>query len=177
MVEVLRVVYCLPFLSTPPLSTAPIPLPSYSPTSIKGAALEEVTLGLVVKGAVELAPLPSPGFYSRLFVVWKTSGSWRPVIDLSPSQSLCGRVSLSDGDHSVCAPVGSSGGLDGLHRSERSVSSSAGSPSFSSLSFASCSETKSTSSKRSALASPRLRRSSPGSWLLFPQCSILWGSV
>ena len=83
MVEVLRVGYCLPFLSIPPLSTAPIPMPSYSPTSIKGAALEEVTLGLVVKGAVELAPLPSPGFYSRLFVVWKTSGSWRPVIDLS----------------------------------------------------------------------------------------------
>ena len=83
VVEVLRVGYCRPFLSTPPLSTAPIPMPSYSPTSIKGAALEEVTLGLVVKGAVELAPLPSPGFYSRLFVVWKTSGSWRPVIDLS----------------------------------------------------------------------------------------------
>ena len=58
-------------------------MPSCSPTSIKGAALEEVTLALVAKGAVELAPLPSPGFYSRLFVVWKTSGSWRPVIDLS----------------------------------------------------------------------------------------------
>ena len=78
VVEVLRVGYCLPFLSTPPLYTAPISMPSYSPTSIKGAALEEVTLGFVVKGAVELAPLPSPGFYSRLFVVWKTSGSWRP---------------------------------------------------------------------------------------------------
>ena len=83
MVEVLQVGYCLPFLSTPPLSNAPLPVPSYSPTSIKGAALEEVTLDLVAKGAVELAPLPSPGFYSRLFVVWKTSGSWRPVIDLS----------------------------------------------------------------------------------------------
>ena len=83
MVEVLRVGHCLPFLSLPPLSSAPLPVPSYSPTSIKGAALEEVTLGLVVKGAVELAPLPSPGFYSRLFVVWKTSGSWRPVITLS----------------------------------------------------------------------------------------------
>ena len=58
-------------------------MPSYAPTSIKGAALEEVTLALIAKGAVELAPLPSPGFYSRLFVVWKTSGSWRPVIDLS----------------------------------------------------------------------------------------------
>ena len=83
VVEVLRVGYCLPFLSTPPLSNVPIPMPSYSPTSIKGAALEEVTLGLIAKGAVELAPLPSPGFYSRLFVVWKTLGSWRPVIDLS----------------------------------------------------------------------------------------------
>ena len=75
--------YCLPFLSDPPLSNVPIPMPSYSPTSIKGAALEEVTLGRIAKSAVELAPLPSPGFYSHLFVVWKPSGSWRPVIDLS----------------------------------------------------------------------------------------------
>ena len=70
----------------PPASSSvyrPHPMPSYAPTSIKGAALEEVTLALIAKGAVELAPLPSPGFYSRLFVVWKTSGSWRPVIDLS----------------------------------------------------------------------------------------------
>ena len=35
------------------------------------------------KGATEMAPLPSPGFYSRLFVVMKASGAWRPVIDLS----------------------------------------------------------------------------------------------
>ena len=83
VVEVLRVGYCLPFLNTPPLSDVPIPMPSSSPTSIKGAALEEVTLGFIAKGAVELHPLPSPDFYSRLFVVWKTSGSWRPVIDLS----------------------------------------------------------------------------------------------
>ena len=58
-------------------------MPSYSPTSIKGAALDEVTLGLIAMGAVELAPLTSPGFYSRLFVVWKTSGSLRLVIDFS----------------------------------------------------------------------------------------------
>ena len=72
--------YCLPFLSVPPLSSEPIPMPSYSPSSIKG---KEVTLSLVEKGAVELAPLPSPGYYSQLFVVWKTSRSWRLVIDLS----------------------------------------------------------------------------------------------
>ena len=64
-------------------SNVPIPMPSYSPTSIMGAALVEVTLGLLAKGVVGLAPLPSPGFYSHLFVVWKTSGSWRQVIDLS----------------------------------------------------------------------------------------------
>ena len=46
-------------------------------------ALREVTQALIAKSAVELAPLPSLSFYSRLFVVWKTSGSWRPVIDLS----------------------------------------------------------------------------------------------
>ena len=36
VVGVLRVGYCLPFLSTPPLSIVPIPMPSYSPTSIRG---------------------------------------------------------------------------------------------------------------------------------------------
>ena len=81
--EVLRFGFRIPFLSPPPLSPAPVPMPSYNPSSTRGVALREVTLGLIAKGAVELSPLPSPGFYSRLFVVWKTSGSWRPVIDLS----------------------------------------------------------------------------------------------
>ena len=58
-------------------------MPSYAPMSTKGVALGEVTRALISKEAVELAPLPSPGFYSRLFVVWKTSGSWRPIISLS----------------------------------------------------------------------------------------------
>jgi hypothetical protein len=38
---------------------------------------------LQAKGAIERAPLPSRGYYSRLFLVPKTSGKWRPVIDLS----------------------------------------------------------------------------------------------
>ena len=80
---VLRLGYRVPFLSPPPLSPILVPMPSYNPLSTKGVALEEATLGLIAKGSVELAPLPSPGFYSRLFVVWKTSGSWRLVIDLS----------------------------------------------------------------------------------------------
>ena len=83
VVEVLRFGYRIPFLRVPSLSKESIPLASYSPTSTKGIALENVALSLVEIGAVDLAPLPSPGFYSRMFVVWKTSGSWRPVIDLS----------------------------------------------------------------------------------------------
>ena len=81
--EVLRYGYCIPFLCNPPLTKVPISLPSYHPSSTKGVALGEATRALVAKSAVELAALPSLGFYSRLFVVWKTSGSWRPVIDLS----------------------------------------------------------------------------------------------
>ena len=54
-----------------------------APPPPEGLLSRRPTLGLIAKGAVELASLPSPGFYSRLFVVWKTSGSWRPVIDLS----------------------------------------------------------------------------------------------
>ena len=81
--EGLRYDYRIPFLCDPPLSKVPISLPSYHPLSTKGVELGEVTQALIGKSAVELAPLPSLGFYSRLFVVWKTSGSWRPIIDLS----------------------------------------------------------------------------------------------
>ena len=45
--------------------------------------MEGEVSSLLEKGAIELASLPSLGFYSRLFVVMKASGSWRPVIDLS----------------------------------------------------------------------------------------------
>ena len=50
-------------------SIIPIPMPSSSPISIPGAALGNISLVLVAKDALELAPLPSPGFYSLLFVV------------------------------------------------------------------------------------------------------------
>ena len=72
----------IPFSSPPSLSAVPVPILSYSPTSIKGKALHGEVLSLIIKGAVELAP-PFPGYYSCLFVVWKAAGSWRPLIDLS----------------------------------------------------------------------------------------------
>ena len=83
VVEVLRWGYRIPSRWAPTLSEEPIPYPSYSPSSIRGKALEGEVLSLLEKEAIELAPLPSPGYYSRLFVVVKASGSWRPVIDLS----------------------------------------------------------------------------------------------
>ena len=91
VVEVLRLGYRLPFGSDPPLSAVPIPLPSYSPLSIKGKALQGEIEAFIAKGAVELAS-SSSSFYSRLFVVQKASGSWRPVINLS---SLNGFVQLT----------------------------------------------------------------------------------
>ena len=82
VVEVLRVGYRIPFDRQRPLSERPLSLPAYSPQSIKGIALTLELQHLLQKGAVEPAP-QSPGFYSRLFLVQKASGSWRPIIDLS----------------------------------------------------------------------------------------------
>ena len=65
-------------VSHPVLITSPSLSGSYSPSSIKWKALHGEVLSLISKGAVELAP-PSPGYYSCLFVVWKATGSWRPV--------------------------------------------------------------------------------------------------
>ena len=82
VVEALRVGYRIPFDRPPPLSEYPVSLPAYSPHSIRGVALNQELQNLLRKGAVEPAP-QSPGFYSRLFLVKKASGSWRPIIDLS----------------------------------------------------------------------------------------------
>ena len=82
VLEALRVGYRIPFDRPPPLSECPISLPAYSPHSIREVALNQELQNLLRKGAVEPAP-QSPGFYSRLFLVKKASGSWRPIIDLS----------------------------------------------------------------------------------------------
>ena len=119
--EGLRHDYRIPFLCDPPLSKVPISLPSYHPLSTKGVALGEVTQVLIAKSAVELAPLPSLGFYSRLFVVWKTSGSWETHHRSLDPQSVRGCVALLHGDHPVCPSFCSSGRLDGLHRPQGSL--------------------------------------------------------
>ena len=82
VVEVLRFGYRIPFHVLPSLSAVPIPFPSYSPSSIRGIALNTAVADLLAKGAVEPAP-STPGYYSCLFVSHKVTGGWRPVIDLS----------------------------------------------------------------------------------------------
>ena len=82
VVQVLKVGYSLPFVSRPPLSPTPVPLMSYSPTSVRGLALTAAVADLQNKDAIELASSES-GFYSRLFVTSKVTGGWRLVIDLS----------------------------------------------------------------------------------------------
>ena len=67
----------LQFKVRPPLSRVPIELVSSHPH------IPDAILGLLGKQAVErVHDVSSPGFYSRLFLVQKKSGSWRPVIDL-----------------------------------------------------------------------------------------------
>ena len=80
--EVLRFGYRISFRVIHFLSQVPIPLPSYSSSSIRGMSLSAAVADLQEKEAVEPAP-SSPGYYSRLYVTTKVTGGWRPVIDLS----------------------------------------------------------------------------------------------
>ena len=76
--------YHVPFLdSPPPLSRIPVSFPMYRAGSPRAQALRQEIEGMLAKGALEIARDPGPGFYSRLFLVEKASGGWRPVIDLS----------------------------------------------------------------------------------------------
>ena len=112
----------------------PIPMPFFQPHLHPRGCSGEYLLGLGFQGCSGACSTP----FSRLL-----QPSVSSVVDLGvmafgrhplPSLSLCGRVTLSVGVHSVCAPVSKSGRLAGLLRSQGSVSSSAGSSCFSSLS-------------------------------------------
>ena len=71
------------FQGKAPLSSLPIFFPPPRDPSAR-ASLDEEVCSLLSKGAVETVSNPlSPGFYGRIFVVPKTSGGWRPVLDLS----------------------------------------------------------------------------------------------
>ena len=131
--EALRVGYRIPFDRPPPLSECPISLPAYSPHSIRGVALNQELQNLLWKGAVEPAP-QSPGFYSRLFLVKKASGSWAPHHRSVDPESLRHLVALPHGDSSVSPELHPPRRLDDLPGPARRVSSGSSSSRFASLS-------------------------------------------
>ena len=117
VVEVLRFGYRVTFLATTPLSNVPTPLPSYSPSSIRGLALTAAVADLRDKGAIEPAP-PSPGYYSRLFVTSQSHrGCHRPLL----SQPVCSCLPFPHGNSTVGPPVSASWGLDGFSGPEGSL--------------------------------------------------------
>ena len=67
--------YCVPFMDSPsPLSRTPVSFPTYRAGSPRAPALRQEVEVMLVKGALEIARDPGPGFYSRLFLVEKASG-------------------------------------------------------------------------------------------------------
>ena len=146
--EVLRFGYRIPFLCDPPLSKVPISMPGACSTSFPRLLQ------------------PSICSVEDLRVLETRHRSLDP-------QSLLGRVTFPDGDHPVSSPVlfvRATGWPPSISRKLtcRSLSIRILVASFGLWHRAEC-----TSSLLFALASPRLRRSSPGSWLLFPPFSIL----
>ena len=114
VVQVLKEEYSLPFLSRPPLSSTPVPLPSYSPSSVRGLALcggSRLTVQRCYRISVLGAWLLQP-FICNTEGHWWLEASHR---SFSP-QPLRPTVSLSYGDGSVSPPIPSPGGLDGLPR-------------------------------------------------------------
>ena len=84
VLSVLRDGYRTPFKdSTPPLAHTPISFPTYRAGSPRSLALHQEVEKILSKDALEIVLDPGPGFYSRLFLVEKVTGGWRPVIDLS----------------------------------------------------------------------------------------------
>ena len=85
VVSVLRDGYRIPFRDLPsPLARSLVQFPTYRPDSERALPLLGEIETMMAKGVLETVSDPDPGFYSRLFLVEKSSGGWRPVIDLSP---------------------------------------------------------------------------------------------
>ena len=77
----------------PLLSPTPIILDSYSPQSVKGRALDKEIQALRRKGVVEPAP-PTPGFFSRMFVVTIDLSTVNLNVDRTPFRMETSRMVL-----------------------------------------------------------------------------------
>ena len=84
VLSVLRGGYRIPFLdSPPPLARTLISFPTYRSGSPQSLVPGQEIKKMLAKDALEIVLDPGPGFYSRLFLVEKVTGGWRPMIDLS----------------------------------------------------------------------------------------------
>ncbi len=88
IVRMLHKGYTIPFLTLPRLSPTPIEYPSYTHNSDKFLVLQNAVQEMLEKGALERIQDDTAGFYSRMFVVPKKNGKWRPIIDLSPLNKM-----------------------------------------------------------------------------------------
>ena len=102
-----------PISFTTPLSSVPLPLPSYSPTSVRGLALAAVVEALQVKEAIELCT-SFPGLL-QLSLCDSQGHRWVAPGDrpLTPQQ-LGGCLPFPHGDYPVCSPISPSQRLDGI---------------------------------------------------------------
>lgn len=76
----------------PPLLLHPPPQPPGPRDPRAWEALDAEVASLLAKRAIEEVDPHSPGFYSHMFVVPKSSGGWRPVLDLSPMNRFLRRI-------------------------------------------------------------------------------------
>ena len=116
VVEVLRFGYRIPFLSAPPLTKAPISMPSYHPLSTKRVALGEATRGPCGQECGGACSASFPRLLQLSFHCVEDLGVLETRHRSLDPQSLRGCVALPHGDHPVCPSLCSSGRLDGLHR-------------------------------------------------------------
>ena len=81
--SIVRQGYQIPLLSAPPLLTCP-PYGRLPGGADRAESVLQEVESLLKKGAItRLQGVLSPGFYSHVFLVKKSSGGWRPVLDLS----------------------------------------------------------------------------------------------
>ena len=78
--------------SSSPLARSPVQFPTYRPDLGRALALLEEIETMTAKGVLETVSDPNPGVYNHLFLVEKSSGGWRPVIDLSPPNEFVHRT-------------------------------------------------------------------------------------
>ena len=117
--SILQYGYRIPFLdSPPPLSRTPISFPTYRTGSPQSLALCQEVEKMLSMNAVEIVLDPGPGFYSRLFLVKKVTGGWRPMIDLSHLNEF---VLQTPFKMETVASVRERGGFPSFQRSERHV--------------------------------------------------------